>query len=199
MPVLFLILYLLSLPQSGHAEQAQELPVSPSYHSIQKCFKGFDAPRLRQKLELEELKKVLDKKIATLRSEVKERVVSYRDLKGEVYRLKDFMTGYDKLGKVQRGLTLERVNNEGLGEPVSLPRKDVVNPTAQTISKYLGNQTVQEDRIITFDYKSNSLRATTVRNLQGIEKYKIESLKKKWSLDCSKQDGQLVICLCSKN
>lgn len=189
MPRWPLLLGLVSLTASAQPgaflPKKNKKPVSVSYEAVVRCYPELEDKDLAFRVDLGRLKDRLDARVATERSEMKSRVVKFRDADGSLRR----MSVHDK------AVTWETVGEDGVSQPWVSPAlpKDADSPAARSL---LARGRIEADDRLDREVKLGGLIVQVRRDLAKVVELRLESAGGKKALTCQDRGEFGSVCLC---
>ncbi|WP_413584843.1 hypothetical protein [Bdellovibrio sp. HCB274] len=172
-------------------------PVSVSYENLIKCFPELKDDSLAFKVDLTKLKEFADEKIVTIRSQLRQRKISYLDADQDAMILTLKTAG--PAGKNQKTeLTLQKVAADGVLTDMALTKNQRTNPKQEIINNFLLHAKIKSDEYSYHDTKLNGVTATYKRNFKEVTEFNLEGPSRKRSLACASEPQLGIICTCTK-
>lgn len=172
-------------------------PVSISYENLIKCFPELRDEKLSFKVDLNQLKEVMDEKFITSQSQLRQRKVQYEDSEGQLRNL-ILRNQFRGPKKVETELILQMVDEKGVVTDVKLTDNQRINPKQEVINNFLLNSVIKSDEYSYNDTRLNGVSSTYRRNFKEIEEVSLEDKLSKRSILCEKKSDLGIICTCSK-
>ena len=176
---------------------ASKQPVSVSYENVIKCFPELQDERLSFKVDLNQLKEVMDEKFITSQSQLRQRKVQYLDAENQLMNLL-LRTKFSGSKKVQTELTVQIVDEKGVITDAKLTDNQRINPKQEIINNFLLNSVIKSDEYSYNDTKLNDVSSTYKRNFKDIEEIELVDKPRKRSIVCEKKSDLGIICTCTK-
>lgn len=196
-PFVFLWSVVGQAQMSSPTPVASTTPVSVSYENLVKCFPELKDDALAFKVNLNKLKDLADDKFVTVRSQLRQRKVSYLDADKEAMNL--ILKMQDSGSKKQKTeLTVQKVADNGVLTDLALTKNQRINPKQEIINNFLLNSTIQSDVYSYHDTKLNGVNAYYKRNFREVTEYSLEGPSRKRALSCSSEPQLGIICTCTK-
>lgn len=166
------------------------------YEQLNKCYPEIKTKELEKKgASLTILKTLLDDQLFVLRTDLKSRSVEFRDPEGVIKRL-NLRQARTKLGLPEYRLEIEKLDKNGVGTKVDLPKEHQVNPSQITVSSYLSGTDIRSDERETFDTRLNDLQMTTHWSKDEVISFTLAPLKGKRELNCEQTKQNAAVCIC---
>ena len=185
---------LLAISGSAFAD-VKEKPVSVSYVNILTCYPELKNEAQSLKVDLSVLKEDIDRKFVTSQSLLRYRQVVLKDESGGLKRLK-LAAKPAKKGLFNYNLTLEKLDANKAGTPLSIPQSQRINPKQKDLDQYFLNQDVVEDERSYFDTKLNKMNLSFKRNFQNVFELELSDMAKSKRLFCEDKKELGVVCTC---
>ncbi|WP_413557958.1 hypothetical protein [Bdellovibrio sp. HCB209] len=182
---------------SSPSPVASTTPVSISYENVVKCFPELKDDSLAFKVNLTKLKEIADEKFVTVRSQLRQRKISYLDADKESMNL-ILKTQESSPKKQKTELVLQKVSDDGVLTDLALTKNQRINPKQEIINNFLLNATIKSDVYSYHDTKLNGVSSTYKRNFREVIEYSLEGPSRKRSLSCSSEPQLGIICTCTK-
>lgn len=186
----------ISSPTLGGGPTAKQ-PISVSYENVIKCFPELQDERLSFKVDLNQLKEVMDEKFITSQSQLRQRKVQYLDAENQLMNL-ILRTKFSGSKKVQTELTVQIVDEKGVVTDAKLTDNQRINPKQDIINNFLLNSVIKSDEYSYNDTKLNDVSSTYQRNFKDIEEIELVDKPRKRSIVCEKKSDLGIICTCTK-
>lgn len=186
----------ISSPTLGGSPTAKQ-PISVSYENVIKCFPELQDERLSFKVDLNQLKEVMDEKFITSQSQLRQRKVQYLDAENQLMNL-ILRTKFSGSKKVQTELTVQIVDEKGVVTDAKLTDNQRINPKQDIINNFLLNSVIKSDEYSYNDTKLNDVSSTYKRNFKDIEEIELVDKPRKRSIVCEKKSDLGIICTCTK-
>ncbi|NUN06553.1 MAG: hypothetical protein HUU57_12425 [Bdellovibrio sp.] len=162
-----------------------------------KCFPELQDERLSFKVDLNQLKEVMDEKFITSQSQLRQRKVQYLDAENQLMNL-ILRTKFSGSKRVQTELTVQIVDEKGVVTDAKLTDNQRINPKQEIINNFLLNSVIKSDEYSYNDTKLNEVSASYRRNFKDIEEIELVDKAKKRSIVCEKKSDLGIICTCTK-
>lgn len=182
-------------PQFAGAQAAK--PVSVSYENLMRCFPELKDDRISFKVDLNDLKDLVDEKFVTSQSQLRQRKIQYTDAEGESMNL-ILRTKFQGHKKVETELVLQKVDEKGVVTDMKLTDNQRLNPKQEIINNFLLSGTIKRDEFSYNDTKLNGIFSTYRRNFKDVEEISLVDKANGRSISCEKQSDLGIICTCSK-
>lgn len=183
----------------SHAWAQSSVNNSFSTHLLEqlsKCYPEVKIKELEKKgTTLTVLKSLLDEQLFVLRTDLKSRSVEFRDSDGISKRLK-LVQARTKIGVPEYRLELEKVDKNGVGTKIDLPKDHQINPSQILVSSYLSGADIKSDEKETFDTRLNDLQMTTHWLKDEVVSFNLAPLKGKKELSCEQTLQNAAVCIC---
>lgn len=199
--ILIILCFAISLPAQTSAQTSAQSTQKNSFSTrlleqISKCYPEVKTKDLENKgTSLTLLKSLLDEQLFVLRTDLKSRSVEFRDSEGVSKRLK-LVQSRTKIGVPEYRLELEKVDKNGIGTKVELPKDHQVNPSQILLSSYLSGADIKSDEKETFDTRLNDLQMSTHWLKEDVISFSLAPIKGKKELNCELSRQNSAVCIC---
>lgn len=192
----FVVSFLIALgPQILWAQGIK--PVSVSYENLMRCFPELQDEKLSFKVDLNDLKELIDNKFVTSQAQLRQRKIHYIDAEKQGMNL-ILRTKFSGSKKVETELSLQQVDEKGVVTDLKLTPNQRINPKQEIIDNFLLNTTIKSDEYSYNDTKLNGVFSTYRRNFKDVQELELVDKPNKRSISCEKKNDLGIICTCTK-
>ena len=179
-------------------QPTQGAPRSLSYDAVLRCYPELKNERLSSKVDLNLLKEEIDRKHATVRSLLIERLAVYTDTTDVKKRTRLWTLDAPTSAKPQYRFQLEYFDAKGLTHEQIVPPSHRLNPKQKDLNAYYVTAQFEMDQTSSIDTKLNGYELRYKKNFDRVLELRLLNNRARKDLRCDQDSLGAIVCECIK-
>lgn len=201
---LFLVKILFIVGPSASAQlgavngKVKEAPRSLSYDAVLRCYPELKNDNLSLRVDLNLLKEEVDRKHATVRSHLLERLAVFNDTSDVKKRTRLWTLDAPTSPKPQYRFQLEYFDDKGLTHEQIVPPAHKINPKQKDLNAYYVTAQFEMDQSTYIDTKLNGYELRYKKNFDRVLELRLLNIRARKDLRCDQDSLGAIVCECIK-